>query len=119
MVSSRGEGKVMVDTSGDSLAIDTSAAPDGAVTDPNSPIFVSDRDPSTSQVRESSPRPPSSSDGIAIVVPPVERPWEYQVYQDDTTIATIREEIVGQHEFNYLVQFQDGHEGTVSSCNYQ
>jgi len=118
MVSSRGEGKDMVDTSGDSLVIDTLAAPDGALTDPNSPIFVSDGDPSTSQVRESS-GPPSSSDGIAIVVPPVERPWEYQVYQDDTTIATIREEIVGQHEFKYLVQFQDGHEGTVSSCNYQ
>jgi len=104
---------------GDSPAIDTSAAKDGAAADPSSPIFISDRDPSTSQGRENSPRPPSNGDDIAIIVPPVQRPWEYQVYEDDTTIATIREEIVGQYEFKYIAQFQDGHEGTVSSRNYQ
>lgn len=119
MASSSGDGKDIVEASGESPAIDTPAEQVGATTDPYSPIFVSDRDPSTSQVPESSLRPSSSSDDIVIVVPPVERPWEYQIYQDDTTIATIQEEIVGQYDTKYLVQFQDGHEGTVSSRNYQ
>ena len=104
MASSSGKDKDVVEASVESPAID---------------IPVSDGDPSTSQVPESSPRPTSGSDDIAIVVPPVERPWEYQIYQDDTTIATIREEIVGQYDFKYLVQFQDGHEGIVSSGNDQ
>lgn len=119
MAFSSGVGKVFVEGPGESTVIDTSASQDGATTDPNSPIFVLDGDPSTSQAPELSPQPSSSNDDIAIVVPPVERPWEYQIYQDDTTIATIREEMVGQYDFKYLVRFQDGHEGTVSSCNYQ
>lgn len=119
MGSSSGKGKDVVEATAESPAIDTSAEQVGATTDPYSPIFVSDRDTSTSQAPESSPRPSSSSDDIAIVVPPVERPWEYRIYQDDTTIASIQEEIEGQYDFKYLVRFQDGHEGTVSRRNPQ
>ena len=51
--------------------------------------------------------------GIAVVVPPVERPWEYRVFPDERRVSEIVEEIEDSVELQYLVMFEDGHEAQV------
>lgn len=58
--------------------------------------------------------PTQSLHTLAVIPPPVERAWEYQLYEDNETIDDILEEIIGQFEVKYVVKFRDGQEATVS-----
>ena len=78
-----------------------------------SPLFISEGGSRSSSTRSSTPLH-RTQQGIAIIPPKVERPWEYQLYEDDIVIAEVLEEIIGQFEVKYIVKFKDGHEATVS-----
>ena len=93
---------------------DSIARMDKTTTSRHSPIFLSDKDASSPPAPKPSSPLDLTDDCFSIVVPPVQRPWEYQVYEDDNTISEILEEIVGQHNVKYFVRFRDGHERTVS-----
>ncbi|KAL8763042.1 MAG: hypothetical protein Q9184_001069 [Pyrenodesmia sp. 2 TL-2023] len=47
---------------------------------------------------------------FSIFIPPVERRWEYQVYQDDNEVQDILEEYEDVGELHYLVRLQSGRE---------
>ena len=112
--SSEGE-QNLLDISSSGPGLDTAAVENGALNPGHtSPLFLSDRDQSTPPAPAPTTLPQPSNGHIAIVAPPVERPWEYQLYEDDTTITEVLEEIIGQYEVKYLVKFKDGHEQTVS-----
>ena len=72
-----------------------------------SPLFLSQDD---------SPEPPIASPKVsttfAIHVPPVDRPWEYATYEDDTVDEVLR--TIGAKSSKYLVRLIDGRELTVS-----
>lgn len=51
---------------------------------------------------------------FSILIPPVERRWEYQVYQDDNEVQDILEEYEDVGELHYLVRLQSGREFEVS-----
>ena len=99
-------GNSIVDYSNGSPAIDH-LAPD--IADQHATLFLSDEDQSSPAAQE-----PTSPRNPIVIVPTVQRPWEYKVYQDDTTVTEIIEEIIGQHEVKYLVKLADGCERTVS-----
>lgn len=80
----------------------------------NSPFFVSD---SSTPAKSASYRISSDTTrcncGIAIIVPPVERRWEYRVFRDELRVREIIEESEDAEELQYLVAFEDGHEAKV------
>lgn len=54
-------------------------------------------------------------DELSVVVPVPERPWEYEICEEDSTV----EDILNQHERSdgeawYTIRFQDGREKEVS-----
>ena len=81
----------------------------------NSPLFVS---PGSSTPARYPPIRVSSETtrckcGIAVVVPPVERRWEYRVFPDEPRVSEIIDEFEDTEEVQYLVAFEDGHEAKV------
>ena len=54
-------------------------------------------------------------DGIAVIVPPVQNPWEYRKYEEPSTAIAILEEYDDAGLVEYLVQFDDESEEVVSS----
>ena len=53
-------------------------------------------------------------DGIAVVVPAVQNPWEYRKYEEPVTAVAILEEYDDGGLLEYLVQFSDETEEVVS-----
>jgi hypothetical protein len=53
-------------------------------------------------------------DTIRIVVPPVQRRWEYQVYHEEVSVDEVLEEFNDSEELHFLVKLSDGNEVTVS-----
>lgn len=51
---------------------------------------------------------------IRIVVPPVQRRWEYRVYHEEVSVAEVLEELNDSEELLFLVKLSDGNEVTVS-----
>ena len=98
-------GNSIVDSPNSSPATDH-PAPD--IADQHATLFISDEDQSSPAVQGLAP-----PRNLMVTVPTVQRPWEYKVYQDDTTVTEIIEEIIGQHEVKYLVKLADGCERTV------
>ena len=56
--------------------------------------------------------------GLAVVVPPVERPWEYLVYKEPS-VSTILGEYDDGGRLRYLVQLDDEREDVVSGSLLQ
>lgn len=50
---------------------------------------------------------------ISIPVPPVERRWEYRLYQDEKEVQDVIEEYEDLGELQYLVRFWNGLESEV------
>lgn len=70
----------------------------------NSPLFFSN-------IEHTSP------DGLAIVVPAVQRRWEYRVFAEEYTIRAVLQDLKDSAEVEYQVRFEDGHTTTVSQLN--
>ena len=87
----------------------------GAGEEQNSPLFVSSGSstPAKSASNRISNETSRCKGGIAVVVPPVERRWEYLVFPDETRAREIIEEIEDNEPLQYLVGFDDGHEAKV------
>lgn len=72
-----------------------------------SPLFLS---------QDHSPAPPIATSEVsttfAIHVPPVDRPWEYADYEDDTVDEVLR--TIGAKSSTYSVRLVDGRKLTVS-----
>ena len=81
----------------------------------NSPLFVtsSSSTPAKSARDETSNGSTRCECGIAVVVPPVERRWEYRVFPDEPRVSEIIQELDGAEELQYFVAFDDGHEEKV------
>ncbi|KAL8862594.1 MAG: hypothetical protein Q9178_001092 [Gyalolechia marmorata] len=60
----------------------------------------------------SSTRNPNST--FTLLVPPVERRWEYQVYRSEHEVQDVLEEYEDLGELQYLVRFSNGHESEIS-----
>ena len=52
--------------------------------------------------------------GIAVIVPAVQNPWEYLVYEEPR-VREVLEEFDDGSNIKYLVEFEDGREDVVSS----
>ena len=73
-----------------------------------SPLFFSE-----SSSLETRPQPePLGGNRIAVVVPPVQRRWEYRVYHDDRVITKILAQ--RRDPYHFVVRYQDGRTATVS-----
>ena len=57
---------------------------------------------------------PEAKSTFSIVVPSVERRWEYQVYRSEHEVENILEEYEDLGELQYLVKFSNGSESEVS-----
>ncbi|KAL9000589.1 MAG: hypothetical protein Q9169_000882 [Polycauliona sp. 2 TL-2023] len=57
-------------------------------------------------------RKPNST--FSILVPPIERRWEYQVYRSEHEVQNVLEEYEDLGELQYLVKFSNGQESEVS-----
>ncbi|KAL9044503.1 MAG: hypothetical protein Q9214_002363, partial [Letrouitia sp. 1 TL-2023] len=53
-------------------------------------------------------------DSIMIIVPPVQRQWEYPVYGSRLEVQDVLEEYEDLGELQYLVRFTDGHKSEIS-----
>lgn len=73
-------------------------------------------DPISTHLKQIHTLPPTASD-FFILVPPVERRWEYQVYQDENEVQDIIEEYEELGELHYLVKFREGRETEVSGLS--
>lgn len=60
----------------------------------------------------------SSNAPIAVILPSIQRPWDYQLYEDDVIVDQVLEDIIGQYEVKYIVRFADGQEQTVSIVDH-
>ena len=79
----------------------------------SSPLFMSQDDPSHDELLAlgEALRPGAvKKRGIAVVVPPVQRPWEYLVYEE----PEVKEIVEAYDDDEYLVQFEDEREEVVS-----
>ncbi|KAL8732186.1 MAG: hypothetical protein Q9166_002933 [cf. Caloplaca sp. 2 TL-2023] len=56
----------------------------------------------------------TTTSSITILVPPVERRWEYQVYRSQYEVQDVLEEYEDLGELQYLVRFSNGHESEIS-----
>ena len=56
--------------------------------------------------------------GLAIVVPPITRRWEYKIHEEPL-LEEIIEEYDNHDEVIYLVRYTDGTENEVSGCAVQ
>ena len=82
-----------------------------------SPIFLSDRfTPEQTHTEEALDGSPHRR-GIAVVVPPLERRWEYRVYKDKTTIDKVLNDSRKSGQLQYLVKFIDAQELLVSNAS--
>lgn len=82
----------------------------------DSPLFVSNRStPAQSASNGVTSDTTTCKCGIAIIVPPVERRWEYRVFPDEPRVIEIIDGIEGAAELQYLVAFENGHEAKVSN----
>ncbi|KAL8940694.1 MAG: hypothetical protein Q9216_002681 [Gyalolechia sp. 2 TL-2023] len=66
--------------------------------------------PKTSQPKPIHTRP----NFVAVLVPPVERPWEYEVYYEEDAVEDIIEEYEDLEQLQYLVRSRNGNESEVS-----
>lgn len=82
-----------------------------------SPIFSSDRFTPEQTHTEEPPDGLPNRRGIAVVVPPLERRWEYRVYKEKTTIDKVLKHIKKLGQLQYLVKFIDAQELMVSKPN--
>ena len=91
----------------DDIRSSVERSPGAAPQPSHSPLFLSP---------DATPAPlPSTTEAsktFAVVVPPVERPWEYVIYQDDAVDEVIKS--VGPQGTKFLVRFHDQREFTVS-----
>jgi chromodomain-helicase-DNA-binding protein 4 len=70
--------------------------------------------PSPQKISEERKRDKNSDDSIAVMVPPPERPWEYQPYRGDITVDTIVElKVIDDREW-YTIDYEDGKRELVS-----
>ena len=53
--------------------------------------------------------------GLAVIVPPVRKRWEYKVFEEDDPVDEILEEYDDAGFIEYLVLFSDGREDVVSA----
>lgn len=83
---------------------------------PDLPPFTSEHSPATQDQLIYEPLYPeiTSKDAITIVVPPVQRPWEYQVYRETPFISKILEEYDDIDGVQFLVRLSDGSDSKVS-----
>lgn len=114
MLPSSEEEEDFVDRTSAMDALDSAVQIGAANPGHHSLVLASDKGARPSPARNGTLGRIRTTDPISIVIPPVERPWEYQVYEDDTTVAEVLEDIISQHEVKYFVRFKDGHEQTVS-----
>lgn len=90
-----------------------------------SPLFLSSGSPSTPDavVHDALSQEIAMNDPIAIILPPVQRRWEYRTY-DDAPVAEVLEEFEDSDTIQYLINLRDGRELKVSLaliefCNVQ
>ena len=79
----------------------------------SSPLFVSQNDVSDNPLlaKGEALRPEAvKKRGLAVVVPPVQRPWEYLMFEE----PEIKEIVEVYDDGEYLVQFEDEREEVVS-----
>ena len=76
---------------------------------------ASNESDSASEVAEALYEEIVSRDGIAVIVPAVQNPWEYRKYEEPVTAVAILEEYDDGGLLEYLVQFSDESEEVVSS----
>jgi len=76
---------------------------------PYSPLFVSEGSPVApiTVTEETAINERGGNAGIAISVPPVERRWEYQSYNEAPVVKVLEEYDDGE-DLQYLVKLQDG-----------
>lgn len=82
---------------------------------PYSPLFVPEDSPlaPVTNTDEATQHDRGKNAGIAIVVPPVERRWEYQTYNEAPVVKVLEEHDDGE-DLQYLVKLQDGCKQKVS-----
>lgn len=83
-----------------------------------SPVFLSDRFTPEQAYMEEAPGGLPRRRGIAVVVPPLERRWEYRVYKEKTTIDRVLKQSTKSGQLQYLVKFIDAQELLVSYMNF-
>ena len=81
-----------------------------------SSLFVSDQSPTppASIIKAASRAESLSRSALAVVVPPVLRRWEYQVYNDDPFVREVLEEYDNSEGVQFLTRLSDGSERKVS-----
>ena len=91
---------------------------DGAshLQDSPSPLFVSEHSPvSTISVTYEALHPEViGRDAVQVVVPSVQRRWEYRPYQEEAFISKVIKEYDDSEELQFLVKYSDGNEEEVS-----
>lgn len=80
-------------------------SPDAAPDHSYSPLFLS-QDPTPVPSTTEAPK------AFAVLVPPVERPWEYVIYEDNSVDEVLKS--VGSQGSKFLVRFHDERKFTVS-----
>ena len=82
---------------------------------PHSPLFVPQETPTPPSpiIREASSQKDTLETDIAIIVPPIERRWEYQTYKE-APVVKVLEECDDGGVVRYLVKLRDGCKQRVS-----
>lgn len=88
--------------------------------DPDSPLFVSSHNHSPSNPIASRPLHSeiTAQDTINVVVPPVQRRWEYKVFREVPSVSKVLQEYDNTDGVRFLVRFSDGSESKVGLQSY-
>lgn len=87
--------------------------------DSQSPLFVPEESPIPSTLFTNEALYPEiiARDGIQVIVPPVQRRWEYRLYEEQLFIIEVLEEYGDFEEPQFLVTLSDESEQKVSSAS--
>ena len=91
-------------------------SPKAASKERDSPHFVSEKSPSVQEPTTQVALRPDivQKHGFAVVVPPVQRRWEYRLFEENPAVRMIIGESENGEDVEFLVQFEDGDEDTVN-----
>ena len=81
-----------------------------------SPLFVTEESPLPSTLVTYEALHPEiiARDGIQIIVPAVQRRWEYRLYKEELSVSEVIEEYDDSEEPQFLVRLSDGSKQKVS-----
>lgn len=84
--------------------------------DTQSPLFVAENSPVSSTLVTYEALHPEivARDGIQLIIPPVQRRWEYRLYNEELSISEVLKEYDDSEEPRFLVRFSDQSEQKVS-----